>query len=274
MFTVGIFARLSGVSAKALRAYDELGLFRPAWVDPDSGYRYYSPAQLPGLRRIVALRDMGMGLGQIGRLVGGRVDLESALRTRRADLEREHAEAARRLAALDISVAAASSGDPVLDVVVRRLPEETVATLDLADVPGLDDTAAFDRLEAVIRDLGRRAHRPPGALLGDGTTVGRSSDVIFVPIRGPIRSTAEIAWRVLPSVRAATLLVKGPYRRLGQAKRRLDRWIAASGQRISGPTRLRYLQFGADPRLAIPRGYLVDAAADYLTELQVPIEPG
>src|SRR6476659_5607611 len=60
MFTVGGFARLAGVSARVLRAYDASGLLVPAWVDPSSGYRYYSPAQLPGLRRIQALRDVGL----------------------------------------------------------------------------------------------------------------------------------------------------------------------------------------------------------------------
>ena len=42
MFQIGAFARLAGVSAKQLRAYDEIGLFRPVWVDPSSAYRHYS----------------------------------------------------------------------------------------------------------------------------------------------------------------------------------------------------------------------------------------
>ncbi len=72
MFPIGQFARLAGISAKQLRAYDALGLFRPVWVDPSSAYRYYSPAQLPELRRILALRQLGMPLDEIGALVARR----------------------------------------------------------------------------------------------------------------------------------------------------------------------------------------------------------
>ena len=62
MFTIGSFAELTGVSAKRLRHYDTLELFRPAWTDPDSHYRYYLAAQIPELQRIVALRDLGIPL--------------------------------------------------------------------------------------------------------------------------------------------------------------------------------------------------------------------
>ena len=46
MFNIGEFARLGGVSVRALRHYDEIGLLRPAKVDPLTGYRGYSAAQL------------------------------------------------------------------------------------------------------------------------------------------------------------------------------------------------------------------------------------
>jgi hypothetical protein len=46
LMTIGEFARASRLSAKALRLYDELGLLRPALVDPLSQYRFYDPAQV------------------------------------------------------------------------------------------------------------------------------------------------------------------------------------------------------------------------------------
>src|SRR5258706_15232289 len=98
MFTIGPFGRLAGVSAKVLRSYEAAGVFQPVWSDPATGYRYYSPAQLPEIRRILALRDMGIGLAEIGRLVGGRADLRDALARRRGELERERREIERRLA--------------------------------------------------------------------------------------------------------------------------------------------------------------------------------
>jgi len=55
MFKIGDFSKLSLVSVKALRYYDELGLLRPARVDEFTGYRYYSASQLGRLHRILAL---------------------------------------------------------------------------------------------------------------------------------------------------------------------------------------------------------------------------
>jgi protein phosphatase len=63
--TIGTFARASRLSPKALRLYDELGLLRPARVDPVSGYRLYEPAQLERARLVAWLRRLGMPLAGI-----------------------------------------------------------------------------------------------------------------------------------------------------------------------------------------------------------------
>jgi PPM family protein phosphatase len=65
LLTIGAFARAAGLSTKALRLYDELGLLRPAAVDRDSGYRFYQPTQLEQARLIAWLRRIGMPLHRI-----------------------------------------------------------------------------------------------------------------------------------------------------------------------------------------------------------------
>lgn len=47
MLKIGDFSKLSRVSIRMLRHYDEIGLLKPVWIDPESGYRYYAPEQLP-----------------------------------------------------------------------------------------------------------------------------------------------------------------------------------------------------------------------------------
>ncbi|WP_433793621.1 MerR family transcriptional regulator [Actinoplanes sp. CA-252034] len=68
LLTIGVFARAAGLSPKALRLYDELGLLRPAAVDGDSGYRLYDPQQLERARLIAWLRRLGMPLVAIRRI--------------------------------------------------------------------------------------------------------------------------------------------------------------------------------------------------------------
>ena len=56
----GEFARGGGLTAKALRLYDELGLLTPAEVDPSNGYRYYAPEQVEQARLVARLRSAGV----------------------------------------------------------------------------------------------------------------------------------------------------------------------------------------------------------------------
>ena len=55
MFRIGEFSTIARVSSVLLRHYDEMDLFKPSYVNPQNGYRYYSIEQLPRLNRILAL---------------------------------------------------------------------------------------------------------------------------------------------------------------------------------------------------------------------------
>jgi len=64
---IGRFAQLAGVTVKTLRFYDSVGLFQPAGVVSESGYRLYHLGQLPALRRIRWLRELGHTLHDFSR---------------------------------------------------------------------------------------------------------------------------------------------------------------------------------------------------------------
>ncbi|MBJ7454096.1 MAG: MerR family transcriptional regulator, partial [Blastococcus sp.] len=70
LWTIGDFARESGLTPKALRLYDDLGLLRPVEVDASSGYRRYAPEQLAQARLVAALRLVGMPLARIEEVLG------------------------------------------------------------------------------------------------------------------------------------------------------------------------------------------------------------
>ena len=62
MIRIGDFSKLSRVSVKTLRYYDEMGLLKPLYVDRFTGYRFYEYHQLLRLNRILALKDLGFSL--------------------------------------------------------------------------------------------------------------------------------------------------------------------------------------------------------------------
>ncbi|MFF2748821.1 MerR family transcriptional regulator [Kitasatospora sp. NPDC058048] len=72
-------ARMSGVTARTLRHYDEIGLLPPAWIG-SNGHRYYEERQLLQLQQILVLRALGVGLTEIARILGDQVDELEALR--------------------------------------------------------------------------------------------------------------------------------------------------------------------------------------------------
>jgi protein phosphatase len=94
LLTIGAFARASRLSPKALRLYDELGLLRPARVDPDTGYRYYAVEQLGRARLVAWLRRLGMPLARIRAVCA--LDAAGAAREIRAYWARVEAETAAR----------------------------------------------------------------------------------------------------------------------------------------------------------------------------------
>ena len=65
VLTIGTFSRRTGLSVRALRLYDELGVLRPDSLDPRTGYRLYSPSQVRAARMIALLRAAEMPLRDI-----------------------------------------------------------------------------------------------------------------------------------------------------------------------------------------------------------------
>src|SRR5215831_8253120 len=81
MVTIGVFARKSRLSMRALRLYDKLGLLRPVRQDPGNGYRWYRLSQLKTAQLIAMLRRLDMPLSQVAEVVaaaGGPTAAESA----------------------------------------------------------------------------------------------------------------------------------------------------------------------------------------------------
>src|SRR5690606_8934828 len=134
MFTIGDFARIGSVSVRMLRHYDALGLLTPARVNPSTGYRHYEAGQLSRLNRIIALKDLGFTLRQVGEILDEKVpveQLQGMLRLRRAELEHEAVDARTRLARVEARLALIESEGrwPDGEVVVKELPAIRVAEL-------------------------------------------------------------------------------------------------------------------------------------------------
>src|SRR4051794_14361014 len=109
---IGELARASGLSVRALRHYDEIGLLRPAQRAP-SGYRDYDDGDVARLARIVALRGLGLSLDEVATALDGH-DVSGAVRARLARLDEQLAEGAALRGRLERVLDAAATTDDLL----------------------------------------------------------------------------------------------------------------------------------------------------------------
>ncbi|HEX2034260.1 MAG TPA: MerR family transcriptional regulator [Chloroflexota bacterium] len=273
MLKIGDFSRLGRVTVKALRHYDRIGLLRPGLVDRCTGYRYYSLDQLPRLNRILALKDLGLSLDEIGRLVddavpaaeirrlleGKRVALRQRLREEHARLSRVEA----RLRQIEME-----GHMPDYEVVLKSVEPLTIAGAREV-VPTIDQMPArcAALYEAVVGWIRRAGARPAGPCLGLYHNSGYTERDIDTEMAVPVNPTSlngdrgdgVVAVRELPAVPTmASALHRGPYEDLVLAWQALAGWIEANGYRMAGPEREIYLR--------------VPHEGEPLAEVQVPVE--
>ncbi len=101
--SIGRFSRRSGIPVSHLRHYHEVGLLQPAYVDPESGYRYYSAAQSEAAEVIGILRSIDMPVRDIQRVLAdpSEANVREVLATHRARLEDRLTQVASRLESID-----------------------------------------------------------------------------------------------------------------------------------------------------------------------------
>ena len=89
MLKIGEFSKLSRVSVRMLRHYDEIGLLKPVRIDEFTGYRYYHERQLIDVSRIRSLKEVGFSLSEIGQMLAFSLDpdqTERFFQKRKAEL--------------------------------------------------------------------------------------------------------------------------------------------------------------------------------------------
>jgi len=270
MLRIGDFARLGGVTVRALRHYEAEGLLAPAQVDEATGYRSYRFEQLAALDRILALRDLGFPLADIRDLIAsnaGVTALVQRLRRQGARLAEEigrQTSRLRRLEALQRAVGSDPSA-PELSVRVRAIPDVRALTIR-ARVRSQGEPIAALFEEAEARAARDRVDRSPFLLFHAALDVEAC-----VPVRAACRAAGVRLVAGAPL--AGSITYAGAYTQTRSLHARMLRWLQRSGMRVSGPLREVYHRFGADQRgYRLPARRLTAVPEQFVTELQVPAE--
>lgn len=256
MFRIGEFSRITRVTIDTLRHYDELGLLRPANVDPFTGYRYYSARQLMELNRILALKEVGFSLDEITRILQEDLtndQLRGMLRAQlvRAEADLQTVQVRRERILARLNNLKSEDTMPAYEITVKPVEKLTVAAMREI-VPSIEQmpercSEMFDTLEQWLR----ANHLPVGPAMTIYYNEGFSRENIdtecsfIIPdsqtarIRVPDKPVEVRQIDAVPLM-ASTIVTDDFYKKvdgLTPAYNALAQWIEENGYQIAGPPR-------------------------------------
>lgn len=267
MLSIGEFSKINRITPKTLRHYEKLGLILPAKIDDWTGYRYYRSDQLPLIRRILLLKEMGFSLNEIREILNRQDQLGEWLHNRKEELSRELKQTRMRLDRVKEYLVCLEGGqDMSYHVELKSLPGVTVACMRTR-------VDSYDRFFEIVPLMGEYMQsvgavcREPFycfTIFHDGEYKERDIDVeICEAVVASCEDSEKIKFKPIKAVdQAACLMHKGDYASLGESYNALFLWISEEGLVLSGPPRESY----------IDGIWNKENPEDWLTEIQVPVE--
>ena len=262
---IGRFSEMTRLSIKALRLYDEMGLLRPASVDPSSGYRYYTPGQANQAEVIRRLRGVDMPLDEIGEILAAEPDVaEQPLHSHRDRLSEEMGRRERMLGFLSDLIEGKEQLMPY-EVKVKRIRDQDVASLrehvsmeTIAEAIG----GGFAEIARTLQAHGTAISGAPFIVYHDVIDEETDGDIeMCIPVAGPVESAGRVEAKTVSGGPVASTIHKGPYREIPPAYHALSSWISQNGHSMTGPPREIYL---TDPTEV--------SEVEILTEVDWPID--
>jgi DNA-binding transcriptional MerR regulator len=255
MFRIGEFAQIAQVSSRQLRFYDQLGLLQPAHTDSQTGYRYYSIRQLPRLNSILALKELGLSLEQIGPLLKDQVspaDLRGMLMMKRAQVEQALRQEEVRLRHIESRIAQIdrSGGIEGYDVVTKSVAAAPFLSLRCS-CNGMEEAMQMVRrvaedgakqIRPSLRDkfivVSRNESETEMLDLEIGYSLTRASDAAVRIAGGHVLGAGE-----LPAVETMAAIVRqGTNVESHISFSAIGTWIEANNYEIAGPCREIFLE--------------------------------
>jgi DNA-binding transcriptional MerR regulator/effector-binding domain-containing protein len=275
LLSIGRFARLAGLTVRAIRHYGELGLLPAAHVDESTGYRYYTPAQLADAEAIRRLRSFELPLDEIRALLAlpDPARVRDRLAVHRERLERRAAATARMLAELQRLIDGEEALVPEPDKQMIRFemsirdvaPRHGLAVRVRAHVDEMSRVIpqAIDEVHAFLQDAGLGFAGAPFCICPFEDDDGYGEVTVGWPVAEPHEGGGRIQPVELPSGRAVVYKHIGPYDALGRSYRLVSEVMAEGGLRPAGdPVEL----YESDPNE-------VEDPNDYETVIVWPVGP-
>lgn len=242
MLRIGDFSKLSRISIRMLRHYDELGLLVPENTDYNTCYRYYTEEQLPVAARITALKDMGFSLAVISEILKNYDKpkaLSEFLTIKQAEVQAQAEEISRRLLLLETTINRLRKDETAMNynVVLKTLPERYVASVRKV-IPAYDQEGILWNLlmtETAAMNLQQACSGDSLAIFHDEGFKENDVDVeIQISVKGQFPNTEHVIFKTVPAVEIASATYKGSYEQITAANHAVANWVNDNAYEFNG----------------------------------------
>lgn len=247
MFSIGEFSRIARVTPRQLRHYEELGLFQPGRIDPETGYRFYSALQLPRLNRILAFKELGLSLTQILHLLDANIsadEIRGMLMLRKAQIEQTLRNELERVRSIEARLEQIEEQGALFDdVVLKAMPARTFLSIRQI-VPSKEEGFALmaEVQRALPRLAGRNAAGQFALLFPSETFEAENIDVEMgyllddgVPEPVLLSDGRAMTVRTLPAIETMATLVCIGFANHERCYGRLGTWMEHHHFQLAGP---------------------------------------
>lgn len=242
MLKIGEFSKLSRISIRMLRHYDEIGLLIPQSIDQFTSYRYYCEDQLPVASQINALKDMGFGLSAIAEILKSYDDpqrLAEFLKVKLLEVKADVQDAQRRLLLLDTAIQRLRKDGNAMSytVNIKTLPERYVASVRQTIPTYQQEGVLWGILMKETAPLNMQDGDPCYALAIFHDKEYKESDVdveVQKSLRGNYADTDHVVFKVEPPVLIASATYKGRYDKIGDVNEAVANWVHDNGYCFDG----------------------------------------
>jgi DNA-binding transcriptional MerR regulator len=241
---IGDFAKATHLTVKTLRHYHETGLLEPAQIDPQTGYRRYTTAQIATAQVIRRFRDLDMPLAEIQAVLSA-PDIHTRNELIAAHLKRLESNLAKTQSAV-ASLRDLLQSPATPPRIGHRRVEATLAAA-ITEFVDMEDASswfpgAFGELSATLSAQNLVPAGPPGGIYANGLfTEQRGEATVFIPCAGALRAIGRVKPIQVPAVELATIEHCGPHDNIDIAYGALAAHVSQHALAVEAPLREYYL---------------------------------
>lgn len=256
MIKIGDFSKLSRISIRMLRHYNEIGLLIPDNIDNFTNYRYYSEAQLPLANRISALKEMGFSLASITEILkeyNNSEALKKFLVLKHTEIKEQAENASRQVLLLETMINRLGKDSNIMtyNVLLKEMPERYVASVRKI-IPNYEcEGVLWKEYAEESKPLNVKPANPENciAIFHDPAHVNEDVDVeIQMSVIGKYEDTENIKFKTVPPIQMVSVTFNGSYEQISAISESVANWVASNNYEFDGAMfNIYHVSPGHDP---------------------------